>query len=218
MEKILQEDSVKIPVGVLIPALYKDLSSDAARHIIEVLKKTGFVKRIYICLDKAGGEEYKKALNIVKPLGEKARVIWNDSPRVRAVIDEIEQELAAGIRGKGHAVWTGLGYVIGKGEVSVLAFHDSDILTYDKEFLIRMLFPVVHLRFQFSKGYYVRYHNIFYGRVTRLFYFPFLRTLKDIFGYSGTLTIWGISGIRFQVNLQHLSARHLCCNSPATGV
>ena len=53
MEKTLQEDSLKIPVGVLIPALYNDLASEAAIHIIEVLKKIDFVKRVYICLDKA---------------------------------------------------------------------------------------------------------------------------------------------------------------------
>jgi len=191
MEEKLLEGSLKIPIGVLIPALYSDLSGKAMKNIIHILKSIDFVKRIYICLDQANREEYKRALKISEPLKEKAVVIWNDSPKVREVIREIEKELVVGIRGKGNAVWTGLGYVIAKGEISALAFHDADILTYDKEFLIRLLFPIVHLRFQFSKGYYVRYGARFYGRVTRLFYFPFIRTLKDIFGYSDYLDYMG---------------------------
>jgi glucosyl-3-phosphoglycerate synthase len=41
---------------------------------------------------------------------------------------------------------------------------------------------VVHLRYQFSKGFYVRYSDRLHGRVTRLFYFPFVKALRDILG------------------------------------
>jgi glucosyl-3-phosphoglycerate synthase len=184
MEEKLIRESSKIPVGVLIPALYSDLSGKPMLKIINVLSKLDFIRRIYICLDQASEAEYYSAQNIISPLKEKGILIWNDSPRVRQVMSRIEQELVVHIRGKGHAVWTGIGYVIAKGEVSALAFHDADIITYDREFLIRLLFPIVCHRFQFSKGFYVRYNDRFFGRVTRLFYFPLLRALKDIFGYS----------------------------------
>jgi glucosyl-3-phosphoglycerate synthase len=110
---------------------------------------------------------------------------------MRDIIAEIEKELVVDIRGKGNAVWTGLGYVIAKSEVSALAFHDADFVTYDKEFLIRLLFPIVHLRYQFSKGYYIRYNKKFYGRVCRLFYFPFVRALKDVFGCTEFIDYMG---------------------------
>ena len=71
---------------------------------------------------------------------------------------------------------------LGKGEVSVLAFHDADIVTYDRGFLLRLLYPVVHLRYQFAKGFYVRYSDRLHGRVARLFYFPFVKALRDILG------------------------------------
>jgi glucosyl-3-phosphoglycerate synthase len=189
-EKILAE-SKKIPIGVLIPALYGDLSGSPMRAIIRQLKDMEFVRRVYICLDQASEEEYRSALTITKPLGKKAALIWNDSPRVRKVLAEIEKELFVGLRGKGNSVWTGLGYVIAKGDVSALAFHDADIVTYDKDFLIRLLFPIVYLKYQFSKGYYVRYNDRFYGRVTRLFYFPFVRALKDIFGTTEFIDYMG---------------------------
>jgi glucosyl-3-phosphoglycerate synthase len=191
MEEKLQKVSDKIPMGVLIPALFTDLAGEAMKGIIHVLSEIEIIKRVYICLDRATAENYRDALKIIKPLGEKATLIWNDSPVMRDIIGEIEKELVVDIRGKGNAVWTGLGYVIAKSEVSALAFHDADIITYDKDFLIRLLFPIVHLRYQFSKGYYIRYDNKFFGRVCRLFYFPFVRALKDVLGCTEYIDYMG---------------------------
>ena len=191
MEEKLLCASKKIPAGVLIPALFRDLSGDAMQNIIKVLSETEYVKRVYIALDQADEEEYRKAKEIVAPLKDKASLIWNDSPELKQVIAMIEEQLPLGPRGKGRAVWTALGYIIGKNEVAVIAFHDADIITYDKAFLSRLIFPVMNLGFQFSKGYYIRYKTKFYGRVTRLFYFPLIRTLKDILGTTDFLDYLG---------------------------
>jgi glucosyl-3-phosphoglycerate synthase len=191
MEEKVMRASAKIPVGVLIPALFRDLSSEAMHHIIEVLSGIGYVRKIYISLDQSDDKEYLRAREIVKPLGEKAMLIWNDKPSVSTVIRRIEEQLPLGVRGKGRAVWTSLGYIIGKGEVSAIAFHDADIVTYDRDFLTRLLFPLMYMRFQFVKGYYVRYDKKLYGRVTRLFYFPLVRTLKDMFGSTEFLDYMG---------------------------
>jgi hypothetical protein len=43
----------QIPVGVLIPALFRDLSGDAMKNILEVLAGTEFVKRDCIAVDQA---------------------------------------------------------------------------------------------------------------------------------------------------------------------
>jgi len=191
MEQKIMLASKKIPAGVLIPALFHDLSSDAMRNIIDVLAKIDYLKRVYIALDQANEEEYNQAKNIIAPLKGKAALIWNDSPVVQHVIMEIEQKLPLGPRGKGRAVWTALGYIIGKDEVAAIAFHDADIITFNKAFLARLIFPVMCLGFQFSKGYYIRYNTKFYGRVTRLFYYPLIRTLKDILGTTPFLDYMG---------------------------
>jgi glucosyl-3-phosphoglycerate synthase len=191
MENQLKLEACRIPMGVLIPALFCDLSSPAMKHIIEVLSQMKLIKKVYICLDKANSDEFKASKEITAPLGDKCSLIWNDSQKVRELVCEIERKLSVGIRGKGHAVWTGLGYVIAKSEVSALAFHDADIITYSKDLLIRLLYPIVALKYQFSKGYYIRYNNQFYGRVVRLFYFPFVRALKDIFGSTEYIDYMG---------------------------
>jgi len=189
-EKVLKAVN-KIPAGVLIPALYRDLSSDAMRNIIEVLSQTEYISKVYISLDQSDENQYIRAKEIVKPLGSKAMLIWNDNPAVSSLISRIEHQLPLGGRGKGRAVWTTLGYIIGKGEVSAIAFHDADIITYDRDFLTRLLFPLMYMRFQFVKGYYVRYDKKLFGRVTRLFYFPLVRTLKDMFGSTEFLDYMG---------------------------
>jgi len=191
MEQKILRSSKKIPIGVLIPALFRDLSGDAMKNIIEVLAETEYVKRVYLALDQADQEEYRKAKEIVAPLKDKACLIWNDSPELKQVIAMIEEQLPLGPRGKGRAVWTALGYIIGKNEVAAIAFHDADIITYNKAFLSRLIFPIMNLGFQFSKGYYIRYKTKFYGRVTRLFYFPLIRTLKDILGTTDFLDYLG---------------------------
>jgi glucosyl-3-phosphoglycerate synthase len=182
MEQKITAASRRLPVGVVIPSLYTDLVSPAMAGIIRELSTMNFIRRVYISLDCAGPDEFAEAKSIVAPLGDKAALLWNDSPGVREVAQRIETQLPLGPRGKGRAVWLALGYVLGKGEVSVIAFHDADVVTYDREFLIRLIYLVVMQRYQFAKGFYARHASKLYGRVVRLFYFPFVRTLRDIFG------------------------------------
>ncbi len=180
MEQALLKAAARLPIGIVIPALFKDLSSPAMQRIIKELSSMDFVSKIYISLDRGTAEEYKEAQQIAQPIGRNCRVLWNDAPAVQSVIERINDVLHVGPRGKGRAVWTALGYALGKSEVSVIAFHDADILTYDRGFLVRLLFPVVRLRYQFSKGFYARYSDRLHGRVVRLFYFPFVKALRKI--------------------------------------
>ena len=182
MEQRIAVASRRLPVGVVIPSLFTDLASPAMAQIIRELASTTFVRRVYISLDRASHDEYGQAREIVAPLGDKVALLWNDSPRVRDVSQRIEAQLPLGPRGKGRAVWLALGYLLGKSEVSVIAFHDADVVTYDREFLVRLVYMVVLQRYQFAKGYYARFASRLYGRVVRLFYFPFVRSLRDVVG------------------------------------
>ena len=48
MEKTILRAARNMPIGVIIPALFNDLSSPAMQHIIQELAEMNFVKRIYI--------------------------------------------------------------------------------------------------------------------------------------------------------------------------
>jgi glucosyl-3-phosphoglycerate synthase len=56
--------------------------------------------------------------------------------------------------------------------------------------LARLVYPVVHpaTDFEFSKGYYARVTDKLYGRFTRLFYTPLIRTLRRILGQNAFLS------------------------------
>ncbi|HEY5813423.1 MAG TPA: hypothetical protein VIT23_12325 [Terrimicrobiaceae bacterium] len=182
MEKSILRAARRAPIGVIIPALFGDLSSPAMQHIIEELAGINFVKRIYISLDRSSEDDFHRAREIIEPIKDRSVLLWNNAPAVQSVLEKINQAIPLSARGKGRAVWTALGYALGKSEVAVLAFHDADILTYDRGFLLRLLYPVVNLRYQFAKGFYTRYSDRLHGRVARLFYFPFVKALRDIIG------------------------------------
>src|SRR5512145_2074757 len=87
MEAKVLKACTRVPVGVLIPALYSDLSSEAMNNIIQVLTQINFVRKVYISLDRANYDDYKNAQEIIAPLGDKAALVWNDKPEVVDVID-----------------------------------------------------------------------------------------------------------------------------------
>ena len=70
--------------------------------------------------------------------------------------------------------------------ISMLALHDCDILTYQRDLVARLLYPVAnpHWEFEFVKGYYARINadDQLSGRATRLFVAPLLRAMKKVLG------------------------------------
>ena len=60
MEKRILRAARDVPIGVIIPALFNDLSSPAMQHIIEQLAGMNFVKRIYISLASSSEEEFQR--------------------------------------------------------------------------------------------------------------------------------------------------------------
>jgi glucosyl-3-phosphoglycerate synthase len=122
MEKSIVRAARRAPIGVIIPALFSDLSSPAMQHIIAELAGMNFVKRVYISLDQSKEGEFVQAREIIKPLGERGVLLWNDSPNVQAVVEKIGNAVPLGSRGKGRAVWTALATRWGKGRWQCLRF------------------------------------------------------------------------------------------------
>jgi glucosyl-3-phosphoglycerate synthase len=87
--------------------------------------------------------------------------------------------------GKGRNVWYCYGYILASGKSEAVALHDCDILTYKRDMLARLLYPVANPNFnyEFCKGYYARVaEGKLNGRVSRLLVTPLLRALKKVFG------------------------------------
>lgn len=178
-------------LGLILPSLYSELQTDALPNIVKILEDVPYLNQIVVGLDRANEKEYRHALEFFSSLPQNPRVLWNDGPRLLALHKELEAEdLAPTQLGKGRNVWYCMGYILASGQADSVALHDCDILTYERDLLARLLYPVANPRFnyEFCKGYYARVANGgINGRVSRLFVTPLLRALKRVVGVSDYL-------------------------------
>ena len=173
-------------MSLILPCLYSELETDAMPNILAELAKVTYLHRVIIGLDRADEAQFRHAKQFFEGLNQNHIVIWNDSPRMIALGNRLEQMgLAPAEQGKGKNVWTSIGYLIGCQDSAVMAIHDCDILTYTNELLARLIYPVANPTFpyQVAKGYYARIGGEkLNGRVTRLLVSPLLIALKRVIG------------------------------------
>ncbi len=176
------------PMALILPSLFSELQTEALPNIVKHLQQVPYLSQIVIGLDRADQQQYEYALNFFSTLPQKHRVLWNDGPRLRAIDADLQKlGLAPEEPGKGRNVWYCMGYVLASGQAESIALHDCDILTYHRELLARLIYPVANpmFNYEFCKGFYARVANHqINGRVSRLLVTPLLRALKHVFGES----------------------------------
>ncbi|QDP02396.1 glycosyl transferase [Thalassotalea sp. PS06] len=184
MEEELKEFSQVRPMGLVLPSLYSELETKALPNIINELTKVPYLSQIVIGLDRADEDQYRHALEFFSKLPQPHQVLWNDGPRLKALDKELQElGLAPEHMGKGRNVWYCFGYVLACNQVESVALHDCDILTYDRNLLARLIYPVANPKFnyEFCKGFYSRIANgTLNGRVSRLLVTPLIRALKKL--------------------------------------
>jgi glucosyl-3-phosphoglycerate synthase len=185
LEQDLLEFSSQAPIALVLPCHVKELGTSALRGIIKELKNIQYVRQIVVGIDGANATNWQRAKRIFSQLPQKPILIWNDGPRMRRLIEQlIESDLDPGPSGKGRNLWLCFGYVLASGKSSMVALHDCDIVTYSRELLARLCYPVAHpnLGFDFCKGYSARFTDKLNGRVMRLLVTPLIRSLQSIIG------------------------------------
>lgn len=174
------------PLGLILPSLYSELEGPALPNIVKELTQVPYLSEIVIGLDRATEEQYRAAIQFFSELPQHHRVLWNDGPALRALDSELlRMGLAPSQPGKGRNVWYCIGYSLATNRTQSIALHDCDILTYSRELLARLIYPVANPQFNymFCKGYYARVaEGKLNGRVSRLLVTPLVRSLKKIFG------------------------------------
>lgn len=191
LEKKLEKFSEKRPIGLIIPSLYSELSRPALKDIVKTLKDIPYVSEIVIGLDQANESQYKHALEYFSELPQHHRILWNDGPRMDAFKNKLAtKKINTSVAGKGRNVWFCFGYMISSGKSEAIALHDADIVTYNREMLARLVYPVADpsFNFKYCKGYYFRTdEEKMHGRAVRLLVTPLLRTLKKLIGHHDYL-------------------------------
>lgn len=228
------------PVTLIVPCLASEMDQPALAGMVEELAKASFLDTVLVSLDRASASEYQRALEYFAAVKRRTVVLWNDAPEVLELVEDIEATVVPlPPRGKGRAVWMALGYTLAEQRAHALAFHDADIVNYQRSLLANLVFPLLHPRlpFDFAKAYYARFTQRLHGRVTRLLVRPLLQALGDVVGrhpylsylaafrypLSGEFAIsadlahwirvpadWGLEvGVLFEI-LRHRSPRRIC--------
>ncbi|MEX0998770.1 MAG: glycosyl transferase [Thermodesulfobacteriota bacterium] len=185
LEEQLNEFSETRPIALVLPCLYSELQRVALKNILDNLKDVTYLNEIIITIGKASEDEFKHAQEYFSILPQNYKLIWDDGERIQSLFNLLKENgLDVGERGKGRAAWIAYGYVLAREESEVIALHDCDVLTYNRELLARLCYPVANpnMGYEFCKGYYPRVTDRLYGRVTRLFISPIIRALKKIVG------------------------------------
>lgn len=175
-------------ITLILPSLFSELQTPALAGIVDELCHADYINNIVIGLDQANQDEFKFAKQYFSILPQQHDILWNDGPRLRAIHNRLEEvNIAPKEAGKGRNVWYCIGYTLASQNSDVVALHDCDIVTYKREMLARLIYPVANPSFsyQFCKGYYPRIADgKLNGRVTRLLVTPLLLALQKTCGHS----------------------------------
>jgi glucosyl-3-phosphoglycerate synthase len=191
LEAELERHARANPIALVLPSLYSELEGPALKGIVETLKTVRYLNEIVISLDRASALEFRLAKEYFAVLPQRVRLIWNDGDRIQEILKLlVSNGIDIGLQGKGRGCWMASGYVLALRQSKVIALHDCDILSYNREYLTRLCYPVANpnMGYEFCKGYYSRVTDRLHGRVTRLFITPMLRSLQQLVGPHPLLT------------------------------
>ncbi|HEY0664477.1 MAG TPA: glycosyl transferase [Gallionella sp.] len=191
LESGLLEFSKVRPIALVLPALYSEFEGPAMPGIVQELAKVNYLNEVVLTLDQASDGDFRRAREFMLPLQTEVKIIHNGGRRIGEVYETLKRNgLDPGPSGKGRSAWLAYGYVLARGKSDVIALHDCDILTYSRELLGRLCYPIANpnLNYVFCKGYYSRVSGRMNGRVTRLLVTPLVRSLQQLAGQHGFLS------------------------------
>jgi glucosyl-3-phosphoglycerate synthase len=186
LENELVGFSKKNPMTLILPSLFSELEGPALDGIVEKLAGAPYLNEIVIGLDRADKAQFEYAQKFFDRLPQQKKILWNDGPVLRALDKKLAAEgLSPTEEGKGRNVWFCMGYILAANNSKVVALHDCDILTYERDLPARLFYPLANplFEFLFAKGYYSRIHgNRLSGRAVRLLVAPLISSLKKLLG------------------------------------
>ena len=175
------------PVSLVLPYIPVELQGKGLPKILDELQKVNYLKNIIVAVGNANAEEFKEAKKVFSVLPQKPKLIWCTGPRIEKLYKLFSDNgIDVGNDGKGRSAWTAYGYILAREDSDVIALHDCDIVTYSRDLLARLCYPVANttVDFEFCKGYYSRVTDRLHGRVTRIFVTPLIRALKETLGHD----------------------------------
>lgn len=175
----------KFPVSLVLPMIPAELDRPALAGIMKELGQVRYLESLVVSLNKATLDDYRRTVEYFRGYPGTLVVLWNEAPAVRQFFTDLEEAgLRIGTPGKGRACWLAMGLLLAEEKVDYIAFLDADIVNFTREMLARLVLPALDpiVDFDFVKGYYARFSDRLYGRVTRLFLSPLLAAFTRLIG------------------------------------
>lgn len=185
LEAELLEAARHRPISLVLPYIPIELEGAGLPKIVAELRNVRYLKNIVVGMGNSNAEEFRQAKEFFSVLPQKPKLIWCTGPTIENLYSLLaDKGINVGGDGKGRSAWTSYGYILALENSQVIALHDCDVASYDRDLLARLCYPVAHpnIGFGFCKGYYSRVTNQMHGRVTRIFVTPLIRALKETLG------------------------------------
>ena len=195
LESMLRDSTKDQPIGLVLPVTAGDMRAEPFGQIVDQLVDADYIDTIVVTLGVAPErQDFEETVAKIKPLGDRAKVLWTDGPEIQSIYAElIDNGIAVATPGKGRSVWTAFGYLLDDPRLSTFVLHDCDIVDYDRFLLARLCLPMVHpaIDFEFCKAYYARVTDRMHGRVVRLLVTPLIRALATVYPRSEFIRFLG---------------------------
>ena len=136
-------------------------------------------------------------------------VLGNDSP---ALLQQLGDQGLQFKPGKGLNLWLAFGWIAANQSSGTVLVHDCDIANYNLDLPLALALPVARLGYSFCKGYYSRVSEELFGRVTRLFVIPLVRSLVRVLGHMPLLDF--IDSFRYPLSGEYSMSFDTAMNLP----
>ncbi|GIK42922.1 MAG: glycosyl transferase [Chloroflexota bacterium] len=173
------------PISLVLPYIPFELQGPGLPRILAELRQVKYLQNIVVTMGRTTPEDFKEARKFFAALPQQPQLLWCTGPAINNLYRLLaENGIDVGEDGKGRSAWTAYGYILAREDSQVIALHDCDIVSYNRELLARLCYPVASptIDFEFCKGYYSRVTDRMHGRVTRIFVTPLIRALKTSLG------------------------------------
>jgi glucosyl-3-phosphoglycerate synthase len=196
-------------VVLVLPCHYAEIGTAALHGIVEKLAGAKFLSQVVISMNGIPDYSTQEVKSFWSQLSQPHVVLWNDSP---VLLQQLREQGLQLNPGKGLNLWLAFGWLAANQTSGTVLVHDCDIANYNLDLLLALALPVAGLGYRFCKGYYSRVREELFGRVTRLFVLPLVRSLVRVLGHMPLLDF--IDSFRYPLSGEYSMSFDTAMNLP----
>lgn len=196
-------------VVLLLPCHYAEIGTPALSGIVDTLDKADFLSRVVISMNGVPNHLLREVRQFWSRMKKPHLVLWNDSPDL---LRQLENQGLLFHPGKGLNLWVAFGWLAMNQSSATVLVHDCDIANYNLDLPMALALPIAPLGYSFCKGYYSRVREELFGRVTRLFVIPLVRSLVRVLGHMPLLDF--IDSFRYPLSGEYSMTLDTAMNLP----